>query len=67
MDGRKRNSPEVLERAVGLLFDHENSFRLWRAATMSITSKNVCTSETLRAWTSEVESKPVAGTVHHLF
>ena len=55
MNKAKRYSPEVRERAVRLLFEHEKDYR-WRwAATVSIASKIGCTPETLRGWVRRVE------------
>ena len=50
MNQAKRYSPEVRERAVRLLFEHEKDCRSRWAATVSIASKIGCTPETLRGW-----------------
>ena len=48
MNKAKRYSPEVRERAVRLLFEHEKGYRSRWAATASIATKIGCTPETLR-------------------
>ena len=55
MNKAKRYSPEVRERAVRLLFEHEKDYRSRWAATMSIASKIGCTPETLRGWVKRVK------------
>lgn len=55
MNKAKRYSPEVRERAVRLLFEHEKDYRSRWAAVVSIASKIGCTPETLRAWVRRVE------------
>ena len=55
MNKAKRYSPEVRERAVRLLFEHEKDHRSRWAAVVSIASKIGCTPETLRAWVRRVE------------
>ena len=55
MNQAKRYSPEVRERAVRLLFEHEKDYRSRWAATVSIASKIGCTPETLRGWVRRVE------------
>ena len=59
MNKAKRYSPEVRERAVRLLFEHEKDYRLRWAATVSIASKIGCTPETLRGWVRRVIVAPV--------
>ena len=46
----KRYSPEVRERAVRMLFEHEKDYKSRWAALVSIASKIGCTAETLRSW-----------------
>ena len=48
MNKAKRYSPEVRERAVRLLFEHEKAYRSRWAATVSIATKIGGTPETLR-------------------
>ena len=55
MNQAKRYSPEVRERAVRLLFEHEKDYRSRCAATVSIASKIGSTLETLRGWVRRVE------------
>ncbi len=55
MNKAKRYSPEVRERAVRLLFEHEKDYRSRWAAVVSIASKIGCTPETLRSWVRRVE------------
>ncbi len=55
MNKAKRYSPEVRERAVRLLFEHERDYRSRWAALVSIASKIGCTPETPRSWVRRVE------------
>jgi transposase-like protein len=55
MDKAKRYSPEVRERAVRMLFEHEKDYESRWAALVSISSKIGCTPETLRSWVKRRE------------
>ena len=55
MGTRKRYSPEVRERAVRMVWEHENEHDSQWAAIRSIAEKIGCTAETLRKWTRQAE------------
>ena len=55
MSTSKRYSPEIRERAVRLVFEHEGEHDSQWAAIGSIASKIGCTAETLRKWVRQAE------------
>ena len=55
MNKLTRYSPEVKERAVRLVFEHQDDHSSQWAAIESIASKIGCTAETLRKWVRQVE------------
>ena len=48
-------SPEFRERAVRLVFEHQEEHKTQWAAIVSIASKIGCTAETLRKWVRQAE------------
>ena len=55
MNTTKRYSPELQERAVRLVFDHESQHESQWAAIASVAAKIGCTTETLRRWVRQAE------------
>ena len=63
MSKSNRYSPEVRERAVRMVFEHQREYPSQWQAVVSIASKIGCTAETLRRWVrrAEVDSGRRAG------
>ena len=55
MSKQNRYSPEVRERAVRMLLEHEHEYDSRWAAMESIADKIGCTAETLRSWVKQEE------------
>ncbi len=55
MGRQKRYSPEVRERAVRLVLEHQDEYESQWAAISSIAEKIGCTTETLRRWIRQAE------------
>ncbi len=56
MKKQMRYSPEVRERAVRLLHDHQKDYESQWAAILSIAPKIGCSPETLRNWVRQSET-----------
>ena len=56
MKTMKRYSPEIRERAVRMVFEHQREYESEWAAMCSISSKLGCTAETLRKWVRRSET-----------
>ena len=56
MGKANRYSPEVRERAIRMVFEHENECASQWAAISSIAGKIGCTPETLRSWVRRAET-----------
>ncbi len=55
MAGPSKYSPEVRERAVRMVFDHQGEYDSQWAAIRSVAEKVGCSSETLRSWVRRAE------------
>ena len=55
MSKTTRYSPEVRERAVRMVFDHQREYGSQWQAVVSIATKIGCTAETLRKWVRRAE------------
>jgi transposase-like protein len=55
MSKSNRYSPEVRERAVRMVFEHQREYPSQWQAIVSIASKIRCTAETLRNWVRRAE------------
>ncbi len=55
MNRHKRYPPEIRERAVRLVLEHQENYRSEWAALTSIADKIGCTAETLRKWVRRAE------------
>jgi len=55
MKTNKRYSPEVQERAVRMVFEHQHEHESQWSTIESISSKIGCTAETLRRWVRQSE------------
>jgi len=55
MNTTSKFSPEVRERAVRMILEHQGEYESQWAAISSIASKIGCTAETLRKWVRQAE------------
>jgi transposase len=55
MSTPKKYSPEVRERAVRMVFEHQDEYASQWAAMASIAEKIGCTTEALRKWVRQAE------------
>jgi len=56
MNKANRYSPEVRERAVRMVFEHQREYSSQWSAMCSIARKIGCTAETLRSWVRHAET-----------
>jgi transposase len=56
MKKQMRYSPEIRERAVRLVYEHQGEYESQWAALESIASKIGCSTETLRKWVRQSET-----------
>ena len=56
MSKANRYSPEVRERAVRMVFEHQRDYSSQWSAMCSIAKKIGCTTETLRSWVRRAET-----------
>ena len=61
MSKSTRYSPEVRDRAVRMVFEHQSEYKSRWAAIVSIAAKIGCTAETLRKWVHKAERKQRLG------
>ena len=61
MGTAKKYAPEVKERAVRLVFDHEAEHESQWATIRSVADKIGCTAETLRHWVGRWNGTPAGG------
>ena len=57
MNSPARYSPEVRERAVRLVLDHQGEHDSQWSASISVASKLGCTAQTLRKWVRQADSR----------
>ena len=64
MNRSKRCSPEIREREVRMVFEHQSEYEFEWAAMCTISSKIGCTAETLRKWVRRSETDQGSGLCH---
>ena len=55
MTGKSKFSPEVRERSVKMVLEHQGEYESQWAAIVSVAAKVGCTAETLRGWQRRAE------------